>query len=62
MVKQNKEGYSVKVIESLYSQIPAFTDVFDEDTFYIFVICFVISTLVLVLIISRFVTLKPIDW
>ncbi|XP_014252999.1 uncharacterized protein LOC106668606 [Cimex lectularius] len=59
---QVKEGYNVKLIDTLYNQIPAFTDVFDEDSFYTFVICFVTGTIVLVFIISRFVTLKPIDW
>jgi len=62
MVKQSKEGYSVKLIDTLYNQIPAFTDVFDEDSFYTFVMTFVAGTIVLVFLISRFVTLKPIDW
>ncbi|CAB0003604.1 unnamed protein product [Nesidiocoris tenuis] len=62
MAKHPKEGYSVKLIDTVYNQIPAFTDVFDEETFYVFVFCFILSTLVLVFIVSRFITLKPVDW
>lgn len=62
MVKNTKDGYNVKLIETLYNQIPAFTDVFDEDSFYTFVLCFVAGTFVLVFIISRFVVLRPVDW
>lgn len=49
------------VIENLYNELPAFTDVFTEDTFYIFVVCFVLSTFLLAFILSRFITLKPIE-
>ncbi|KAF6214002.1 hypothetical protein GE061_011731 [Apolygus lucorum] len=62
MTKHPKEGYSVKLIDTFYHQIPAFTDVFDEETFYVFVVCFVLSTFLLVFIVSRFITLRPIDW
>ncbi|XP_046383897.1 uncharacterized protein LOC124154304 [Ischnura elegans] len=56
-----KSQYNMKIIDTLYNQVPAFTDVFDEDTWYIFVACFAASTIVIVFIISRFVTLKPVD-
>lgn len=56
-----KEGYNIKVIDSLYNQVPSFSDVFDEETWYIFVACFVAGTAVLVFIASRFVTIKPVD-
>lgn len=49
------------VVEELYSNIPAFTDVFSEDTFYITVVCFVLSTLIVVFFLSRVITLKPVD-
>lgn len=54
-----KEPYNLKVIDHLYSYVPAFTDVFDEETWYIFVACFVASTFIVIFIISRFVTIKP---
>lgn len=56
-----KDGYNIKVIDNLYNQVPSFTDIFDEETWYIFVACFVASTAVIVFIISRFVTIKPVD-
>lgn len=56
-----KEGYNLKVIDSLYSQVPAFTDIFDEETWYVFVICFVVGTVIVAFIVSRFVTIKPVE-
>lgn len=51
----------MKMIEHLYSQIPAFTDIFDEATFYIFVVLFVAGTILVAFIGSRFITIKPVD-
>ncbi|XP_047513623.1 uncharacterized protein LOC125055274 [Pieris napi] len=56
----SKKG-NLNVVEELYNQIPAFTDVFSEDTFYIFVVLFVMSTFLVAFILSRFVTIKPIE-
>ena len=53
---------SMKMIEHLYNKVPAFNDVFDEETFYIFVMIFVAGTLLLAYIGSRFITIKPVDW
>lgn len=58
--KIKKRG-SMDVIEKLYREMPAFTDVFTEETFYVFVFGFVATTLVLVFIASRFVKIKPIE-
>lgn len=52
---------NLHVVEEIYNQIPAFTDVFSEDTFYIFVVCFVISTIMVVFLLSRFITIKPVE-
>lgn len=52
---------NLHVVEEIYNQIPAFTDVFSEDTFYIFVVLFVMSTILVAFILSRFVTIKPIE-
>ena len=51
----------MKMIENIYNQVPSFTDVFDEETFYIFVISFVVSTLLIVFIAAKYVTIKPVD-
>ncbi|XP_014216736.1 uncharacterized protein LOC106645400 [Copidosoma floridanum] len=59
-VHQDK-GYSIKLIDTIYSHIPAFTDLFDEESWYIFVTFFVIVTIFVVSILSRFITLKPVD-
>lgn len=61
-MKNYKKGGHMDVIENLYNELPAFTDVFTEDTFYIFVVCFVLSTVLLAFILSRFITLKPFEW
>ncbi|CAB0039707.1 unnamed protein product [Trichogramma brassicae] len=54
-------GYSIKLINTLYRHVPAFTDIFDEETWYMFVSCFVLGTILLVFILSRFITIKPVD-
>ncbi|XP_066252554.1 uncharacterized protein [Euwallacea similis] len=50
-----------KIVHSIYNQLPAFTDIFDEETFYIFFSCLVCSAVVVVIILSRFVTIKAVD-
>jgi len=60
MVKS--KNYNVKLIDELYNQIPAFTDLFDEESWYMFVACFVATTIVIVFIMSRFITIKPVEW
>ncbi|XP_019696218.1 uncharacterized protein LOC109503699 [Harpegnathos saltator] len=62
MARQTEsKNYNIRLIDTLYSQVPAFTDVFDEDTWYIFVIYFVASTFLVAFILSRFITLHPVD-
>ncbi|XP_019884815.1 uncharacterized protein LOC109610388 [Camponotus floridanus] len=57
----NNKDYNLRLIDMLYSQVPAFTDVFDEETWYIFVICFVAGTFLVAFILSRFITIKPVE-
>lgn len=61
MAKHLKKGGHVDVIERIYNDLPAFTDVFTEETFYIFAACFAMTTILVAFILSRFVTIKPID-
>ncbi|XKL61808.1 hypothetical protein PGB90_001641 [Kerria lacca] len=61
MSKYNSE-YNVKLIETVYHNMPAFTDIFDEEAWYIFIFCFVIVTVIGFIFLSRFVKLKPVDW
>lgn len=60
-LKTNSKDYQMKLIEHVYNQIPAFTDIFTEELFYMTAISFVISTIVIVFIMSRFITIKPVD-
>lgn len=57
----NNKNYNLRLIDMLYSQVPAFTDVFDEETWYVFVICFIAGTFLVAFILSRFITIKPVD-
>lgn len=58
---QGRDPGSMKMIENMYSQVPAFTDVFDEETFYIFVVLFVVGTLIVAYIGSKVITIKPVE-
>lgn len=60
-LRARKGDYVIKVIEHVYDQFPAFTDVFTEETFYVTVVAVVISTFVVVFILSRYITLKEVD-
>lgn len=51
----------MEVIERIYNDIPSFSDVFSEETFYVFACCFVLGTFVLAFVLSRFITIKPVD-
>ncbi|XP_020279330.1 uncharacterized protein LOC109852523 [Pseudomyrmex gracilis] len=57
----SSKDYNLRLIDEIYSQVPAFTDVFDEETWYIFVACFVAATLLVAFILSRYITIKPLD-
>ncbi|XP_026679282.1 uncharacterized protein LOC108252375 [Diaphorina citri] len=60
--KRPKEPYNIELINTLYENVPAFTDIFDEETWYIFCGCFVATTFLVVFLVSRYVTIKPVDW
>lgn len=57
----SRDPGSVKMIEHLYSQVPAFTDLFDEETFYMCAMVFVAGTILLAYIGSRYITIKPVE-
>lgn len=61
MPHKKLKGGHMAIIENWYHQIPAFTDVFTEESFYMFAVCFVLATIAVVLVLSRFITLKPVD-
>lgn len=47
-----------EVISTLSGYIPRFSDIFDEETFYIFAACFSIASLVAAFIASRYIRIK----
>ena len=53
---------SMRMIENIYSQVPAFNDLFDEETFYTFVMLFVAGTILIAYISSKYITIKPVEW
>jgi len=53
---------SLELFTRMQQSIPYFTDVFDEETFYIFAGCFVLGTILLAFILSRFITIKEVEW
>ncbi|XP_071056635.1 uncharacterized protein [Onthophagus taurus] len=62
MVNNGKsKHYHIRIVEHIYNKIPYFTDIFTEETFYITVFCFIAITISTVFILSRFVTIKPVE-
>ena len=45
-------------IDKFYDQTPGFSDVFDEETFYIFAGVFTLVTIVTAVAASRYITIK----
>jgi len=64
MGKSPKEKTIYKAMRSadkFYNEVPAFGDVFDEETWYQFCFVFVCCTIVCVFILSRYIQLKSQD-
>jgi hypothetical protein len=58
---QRKYEATLKLVNKVYDQIPSFTDVFDEETWYIFAFFFTVATIIGAFVASRFITLKNLD-
>jgi len=58
---QRKYDATMSIVNKVYESVPAFTDVFDEETWYIFAACFTIGTFVVAFMASRLITIKPVD-
>ncbi|CAO1369116.1 unnamed protein product [Diamesa serratosioi] len=56
-----KGGGHIDFIERVYGQMPSFTDIFTEETFYMFVVCFVLATIMIAFVLSRFIIIKPVE-
>lgn len=57
-----KNRGALDVIDRIYQEIPAFTDIFTEESFYTFAFCFVCCTILAAFILSRFITIKPVEY
>lgn len=57
-------GYqaSMQLFTRMYGNVPYFTEIFDEETFYLFAIGFVAASFLLTFLLSRFITIKESDW
>jgi len=51
----------LNIFNKIYTSIPSFDDIFDEQTFYLFALFITFVTIIAVVILSRFITLKEID-
>lgn len=60
MSKYGKGGH-MDIIERIYNDIPAFTDVFTEESFYVFAVGFTLITIIGAFVLSRFITIKPVE-
>lgn len=58
---QRKYEATMSIVNKVYDSVPAFTDLFDEDTWYIFAACFTLATILVTFIASRYITLKPLE-
>ena len=56
-----KEKASVEIFRKVTQSLPHFTDVFDEESFYLFAAAFVICTIVVAFLLSRKIKIKEHD-
>lgn len=61
---QGNRGFkaSLQLFTDVYESLPYFTDVFDEETFYIFAALFVLASIFVAFVLSRYITIKEVDW
>ncbi|CAH8557276.1 unnamed protein product [Schistosoma guineensis] len=60
---KKKRSVATELVQRASSILPAFTDIFDEETFYIFFICLVIFSFIIAFSIAKYfdVTIKDAD-
>jgi large subunit ribosomal protein L53 len=58
----SKFQHSVQLFSKLYGNVPAFVDVFDEESFYIFSAAILVVSIIVAIVLSRYVTIKETDW
>lgn len=60
MTEREKKG-SLDAINNIYNEFASFTDIFDEESFLLFAAVFVLCTILVAVILSRFITIKEHD-
>lgn len=53
-----KDSTEKHIVRKLATHIPSFTDVFDEETFYIAAFVLIIVAIIAAFVVSRYVTIK----
>ena len=59
---RNDWGTDLSIFNKLYKSIPTFDELFDEQTFYLFAFCLTLFTILLAVIVSRFVKLNEVNY
>jgi len=54
----SKTNAEHEFVEHVSRWIPKFQDIFDEETFYIFVFVLVIVSIIIAIVLSRFLTIR----
>lgn len=64
MTTTYNRGYqaSMQLFSRMYGNVPYFTEIFDEETFYIFAFVFVVASFLLAFVLSRFIKIQESDW
>ena len=52
---------AMEAVDRIYEKLPAFEDIFDEDSFYTFAAVFTVVSILLAFLASRYITLKEKD-
>ncbi|GMR51759.1 hypothetical protein PMAYCL1PPCAC_21954 [Pristionchus mayeri] len=53
-----KKSWALEIVHSANQAIPSFSEIFDEETFYVFVACFVVCSILLAVFLARCVGVK----
>ncbi|CAJ0941254.1 unnamed protein product, partial [Mesorhabditis belari] len=57
-LRKGKKNWALEILHKLKEELPTFEEIFDEETFYVFAICFTIATIVLVIFFAKIVGVK----
>jgi len=58
----NKFQSSIQLWTRAYGNVPAFLDIFDEETFYITAASITVVTLILAMVFAKYIKIKEVEW